>query len=191
MPASDEDLPDDKRTDATRQEMAVQHRYTEYTWTATCIASTLGAGYAVMVATFVSPRPVSPGEMMVVFMTSLFVALPTLFVGSALIGWWIAKWLVERVRTNRLLIFAMAGALMGIVADVVIVILAHLVLELSWSSLPRGATEWLQVVMIGTVPIFCLTVAGLISGLQATMSEKEKEEEQDAAESHPPPRAGD
>jgi hypothetical protein len=177
MPVSDEDHPDESLTGDVRPRTDgkapghIDPRYLEYTWVATCIASTLGAGYAVVVGAFVSPRPVDLPEMMMVFGLALIVALPSLFVGSALIGWWITKKLVERVRTNRLLVFAMTGALLGIVADLILLVLAHLFLGLSWWDLPKGATEWLHAALVGTIPVFTLIVAGLISGLHVKMSE--------------------
>jgi hypothetical protein len=175
-------IPDEKLTGAERPKVARKPRYFEYTWVATCIASTLGAGYAVIVYAFVSPRPADVG-VWVVFFISLMVAFPALFVGSALIGWWITKKLAERVRANRLLVFAMTGALMGIVADVIYVVLV--VLDGHWwSDRPRGATEWFRAAMIGTIPVFTLMVAGLLTGLHAIMSEP-------AAAAPAPPRVDD
>jgi hypothetical protein len=74
---------------------AMKIRYFEGTWAASCLASTAGAFYAGIVATLVSPRPISTFEFMGVVTISVSIALPVLAVGSLAFGWRISEFIVS------------------------------------------------------------------------------------------------
>ena len=111
-------------------------------------------------------------EVVWVVLISIVVSLPVLVAGSATIGWWVSKYLVRRVRTNRLLVFAMAGMLMGLVADLILLLFGFQFLGFSMRDIPRSMDEVLNVTLAASIPVFCLTLAGLVAGAHITHSEQ-------------------
>ena len=150
----------------------MRRTYFESTWAASCVAATLGAVYSGIVALMVAPRPLSFNEWICVVLISLVLALPALVAGSAVVGWWMTKILAQRVRTNRVLIFSMAGAAMGVVCDLTILAVGRILIGSSWIPTPRGPDEWVDAALLASIPVFCLTVAGAVASLHQTLSEQ-------------------
>lgn len=110
-------------------------------------------------------------EIVWVVLISIVVALPVLVAGSATIGWWVSKFLARRVRTNRLVVFAMAGMSMGLVADAILLTFGILFLGFSFRDVPRSMDGAINAFLAASIPVFCLTLAGLITGAHITHSE--------------------
>lgn len=136
------------------------------TWAASCVASTGGAIYAAVVAAIIYPGQIGMVEGILVVVISIVASLPVLVAGSATIGWWVTKLLARRVRKNRLLVFAMAGMLMGLIADLILLVFGVQFLRLSTRSMDGGA------VLAASIPVFCLTLAGLVAGAHITHGEQ-------------------
>ena len=142
------------------------------TWAASCVASTGGAIYAAVAATIISRGRIGMMEVVWVVLISIVVSLPVLVAGSATIGWWVSKYIARRVRTNRLLVFAMAGMLMGLVADLILLLFGFQFLGFSMRDIPRSMDEVINATMAASIPVFCLTLAGLVAGAHITHSEQ-------------------
>jgi hypothetical protein len=111
-------------------------------------------------------------EIVWVILISIVVSLPVLVAGSAAIGWWASKFLARRVRTNRLLVFSMVGMLMGFMADTIILVFSVRFLGLSIRDIPRSMDEVINAALAASIPLFCLTMAGLVAGAHITHSEQ-------------------
>ena len=110
-------------------------------------------------------------EIGAIVLISLLLSFPVLVVGSATIGWWVTKSLAGSVRTNRLLVFAMAGMSMGLIADLVLFVLGVWIFRVSLRDIPRGMDGWIHGTLAASIPVFCLTLAGLVAGAHITHSE--------------------
>lgn len=132
------------------------------------MASTGGAIYAAIVAAIISRGQIGMMEIVWVVLISIIVSLPVLVAGSAAIGWWVSKFLARRVRTNRLLVFAMAGMLMGLIVDMILLVFSIRFLGLSMRDIPRSVDEVINAALVASIPLFCLTMAGLIAGAHIT-----------------------
>lgn len=141
------------------------------TWAASCVASSGGAIYAAVAAAIISRGRIGMMEIVWVVLISIVVALPVLVAGSATIGWWVSKFLARRVRTNRLVVFAMAGMSMGLVADAILLTFGILFLGFSFRDVPRSMDGAINAFLAASIPVFCLTLAGLITGAHITHSE--------------------
>lgn len=106
-----------------------------------------------------------------VVLVSIGLSLPVLIAGSAIIGWWVTKMLAHRIRTGRILVFTMAGMLMGMIVDLILFLLA-LVFSSGLLEMPRGMGGWMNAVLAASIPWFYLTLAGLVAGMHVTRSEK-------------------
>ena len=142
------------------------------TWAASCVASSGGAIYAAVAAAIISRGLIGMMEVVWVVLISIVISLPVLVVGSATIGWWVSKFLARRVRTNRLLVFAMAGMSMGLVADAILLTFGVLFLGFSLRDVPRTMDEAINATLAASIPVFCLTLAGLVAGAHITHSEQ-------------------
>lgn len=145
--------------------------YFQSTWAASCVASSGGALYVAVVGALTSRGRISVAEIAWCVIISIVLSLPVLVAGSAAIGWWVTKILARRVRTNRLLVFAMAGMLMGMIADLILFVLGSVFFRLSL-EMPRGMDEWMNAILVASIPWFYLTLAGLVAGAHATRSEQ-------------------
>ena len=141
------------------------------TWAASCVASTGGAIYAAVAAAIISRGRIGMMEIVWVVLISIVVSLPVLVAGSATIGWWVSKFLALSVRTNRLVVFAMVGMSMGLVADAVLLTFGVLFLGFSLRDVPRTMDCAINATLAASIPVFCLTVAGLVAGAHITHSE--------------------
>ena len=112
-------------------------------------------------------------EIVWVVLISIVVSLPVLIAGSATIGWWVSRFLAQRVRTNRLLVFAMAGMFMGLVADLIFLLFGFQFLGFSMRDIPRSMDEVINAALAASIPVFCLTLAGLVAGAHITHSEQD------------------
>jgi hypothetical protein len=146
--------------------------YFESTWAASCVASSGGAIYAALAATIISRGRIDMMDIAWVVVISIVVSLPVLVAGSATIGWWVTKFLARRVRTNRLVAFAMAGMSMGLVADAILVAFGVLFLGFTFRDIPRTMNEVINATLAASIPVFCLTLAGLVAGAHITHSEQ-------------------
>ena len=111
-------------------------------------------------------------EIVWVVLISIVVSLPVLIAGSTTIGWWVSRFLARRVRTNRLLVFAMAGMLMGLAADLIFLLFGFQFLGFSMRDIPRSMDEVINAALAASIPVFCLTLAGLVTGAHITHSEQ-------------------
>lgn len=111
-------------------------------------------------------------EIVGVVLISIVVSLPVLVAGSATIGWWVSRHLARRVRTNRLLVFAMAGMLMGLAADLILLLLGFQFLGFSMRDLPGSMDEVIHAGLVASIPVFYLTLAGWVAGAHITHSEQ-------------------
>lgn len=146
--------------------------YFRSTWAASCIAATGGAIYAAVVAGMVSRGKIDITEIGLVLVVAVLVALPVLVAGSAVVGWWISKLLARRVRTNRLMVFTLAGMLMGLLADAILLAMADRFLGPSWRDVPHTLDSAIDVTLLASIPPFYLALAGLVAGAHITHSEK-------------------
>lgn len=146
--------------------------YFEFTFSASCIAATLGAGYTTVVANLLMPGRLGLAENLAVLIITLLLSLPFLLAGSAILGWVVTKFLYERFPMNRLLIFSMTGMLMGLLGAAGIALLGTIGFPVAWFARPRGLGEWLDAALIGSIPVFFMTVAGHVAGLHATLGER-------------------
>lgn len=145
--------------------------YFKSTWAATCVASTGGSIYAALAAAIITRGRIGMMEICWIVLISLAVSFPLLAAGSAMIGWWVSKFLAQRVRTNRLWVFAMAGMSMGLIADLVFLVFGVRFVGLSIREVPLSMDEMINAVLAASVPVFCLTLAGLMTGAHITHSE--------------------
>ena len=143
------------------------------TWAASCVASAGGAIYAAVAASIVSRGRISMMEIVCVVLVSIVGSLPVLVAGSAAIGWWVSKFLARRVRTNRLVVFAMTGLSMGLVADAFLLAFGVWFLGVSLRDFPRTMDEAIDATLVASIPVFCLTLAGLVAGGHITHSEQD------------------
>jgi hypothetical protein len=141
------------------------------TWAASCVASTGGGLYAALVAVLISRGRIGLMEIVTVVLVSIILSLPVLIAGSAVIGWWLTKFLSRRVRTNRILVFSMAGMSMGLIADLVLLVLGFIFLGFSLHDVPLDMDGLINAALAASIPIFCLTLAGLVAGAHVTQSE--------------------
>jgi len=147
--------------------------YFRSTWAASCVASTAGAFYAAVMALLITRGRIEMMEILLVVLISIVVSLPVLIVGSAMIGWWTTKFLSQHVRTNRLFVFALAGMCMGLIADAILLALGFLFFEFSLRGVPRTMDELIDVALAASIPVFCLTLAGLVAGTHVTHREQD------------------
>ena len=143
------------------------------TWAASCVASTGGAIYAVVAAAIISRGRIGMMEIAWVVLISIVVSLPVLVAGSAAIGWWVSKYLARRVGTNRLFVFAMAGMQMGLIADLIFLLFGFQFLGSSMRDIPRSMGQVINAALVASIPVFCLTLAGLVAGAHITHSEQD------------------
>ncbi|RYZ64299.1 MAG: hypothetical protein EOP09_16170 [Proteobacteria bacterium] len=143
------------------------------TWAASCVASTGGAIYAAVVAAVISRGQISMMQIAIVTLVSIVISLPVLLAGSATIGWWTTKILAQRVITNRLLVFAITGMLMGLIAVALMLVFGVLFLGFSLREVPRTMNEIIHGGLVASIPIFCLTLAGVVTGAHVIRSERD------------------
>ena len=140
------------------------------TWAASCVASTGGALYAALAAMLISRGRIGLMEIVAVILISIVLALPVLVAGSALIGWWMTKFLSRRVKRNRILFFSMAGMSMGLMADLILWASGMIFLGFSPHDVPRNMDGLIDAALVASIPVFCLTLAGFVVGAHLTIS---------------------
>ena len=109
-------------------------------------------------------------EIVTVILISIVLALPALVAGSAVIGWWVTKFLSRRKRANRILVFSMAGMHMGLIADLVLMAFGVIFLGFSLRDIPRDMDGLINAALAASIPVFCLTLAGFVAGARITQS---------------------
>ena len=146
--------------------------YFESTWAASCVASTVGAIYTAIVATLVLRGRISVDHIAFVILITIIVSLPLLVAASALFGWRITRVLARRVKSHRVRVFAFVGMLMGMMTDLIIVLLVFLYLR-PLPVKPHGIIEWMDTFLVASIPVFCLALAGIVTGAHITKSEQD------------------
>ncbi len=111
-------------------------------------------------------------EIVTVVLISIVLALPVLIAGSAVIGWWVTKFLARHVRTNKILLFSKAGMFMGLLADLVLLVFGVVFLGFSLHDIPRNMDGLINAALAASIPVFCLTLAGFVTGAHVTQSEQ-------------------
>jgi hypothetical protein len=151
----------------------MKNSYFESTWAASCVASSGGSLYTAILVLLTSK-----GQFDLIciiasisLVVTILISLPVLASGSILIGSWITKLLMRRVHTNRLLLFTMVGCLMGLIANLAIVAGIGIFSQHTW-ELPQRITDWIDTLLIASIPVVYLTLAGFVAGAHALRSEQ-------------------
>lgn len=154
------------------------------TWDGACVTMLVGAVYNALVGVLLlallwkgsSGSSASLSTLIPVFGISMVLSVPFLLVGSATVMWWMAQYIGNRVEKNRLLVFAMAGLLLGVLGDVVVIAWILAAQMDTPTHLPTTPREWMAVALMATVLPFYTLVAGIVAGVRWAQLEAKQQQ---------------
>lgn len=143
------------------------------TWQDACAASVYGSIYLALLCAQSAGMADAAEVFLALLAVGIIISLPCGLLGFATVGWWITQYVGRRVKTNRVPVFAMAGMLLGLVVDVLL-LACSVAFSPTARKLPGSAEAWMTLAMWLSVPVFYMMVAGITSALRWTRLERRR-----------------
>lgn len=135
------------------------------TWDLTCaVTLVISVFFGLMVAVF-SPMGQRGSSFVVTTCVMMLNSFGFLLIYHATIGWWVMRLIGYRVRINYLLSSWMAGMLIGLAMDVLL-LLAAIVILWPTSFVPDSVKGWAMMGLLALIPMIFLSFSSVMGALR-------------------------